>query len=366
MNRNSDKDLSLREAFPPMPEECHSALMNAARSVKEETPVKKTSLRAVLIAAAIIVLTMAVALAADQLGMINLIEKLFPKTLPESAKTLIAGSENKTFTAGPIQFSLGELLADGRVVVVSTQARVADDSPAVLVASSGDSSDRIPESEAKRLKLPAETSLLEAAKQAKVPLYMISSYLTIDFALHNGEEMMAEQYAEDGSLLLIDMLQTKPEALRETLEGTLTLKAQEINPETGELVPGKEWQLEEVVTIPVGKVIAEKTYQPEGEAKLDGYTVKSLKAEQTVAGIYLTTEAEAGPDARKEDVLQVLYQWDYQTAAGKAFPSGINMSGWVKEDQWPIVTLHQMIGADQLPETMQLTGADESLVITLK
>ena len=40
---------NLRDAFPAMPEECRSALSTAARSVKEEEPVKRFVLRTALI-----------------------------------------------------------------------------------------------------------------------------------------------------------------------------------------------------------------------------------------------------------------------------------------------------------------------------
>jgi hypothetical protein len=40
MKRDMD-NLNLRDAFGPVPDACHDALMKAARSVKEEEPVKK-------------------------------------------------------------------------------------------------------------------------------------------------------------------------------------------------------------------------------------------------------------------------------------------------------------------------------------
>ena len=52
MKRDMD-NLNLRDAFRPMPEETRNALMSAARSVKEDEPVKKATFRTVLIAACI-------------------------------------------------------------------------------------------------------------------------------------------------------------------------------------------------------------------------------------------------------------------------------------------------------------------------
>ena len=46
--------LDLKQAFHPVPEACRRALMDAARSVREEKPVKRVSYRAALIAAVIL------------------------------------------------------------------------------------------------------------------------------------------------------------------------------------------------------------------------------------------------------------------------------------------------------------------------
>ena len=44
-------NLDFRNAFTPIPAECRQALLDAARSVKEEKQVKRASFRAMLIAA---------------------------------------------------------------------------------------------------------------------------------------------------------------------------------------------------------------------------------------------------------------------------------------------------------------------------
>ena len=362
MKKNSDKDLNLREAFPPMPEECYSALMTAARSVKEETPVKKTSKRAVLIAAALIVLTMAIALAANELGFSHFMNLISGK-LPQAATTQMAKTESKTFEVGPVQVTLRELLADGRVVIMTAQSQA---DQAIVISGSGDMTDRLPESEAKRLGLPEESSFLDAARNNQLPLYIVTTYLNVDADLIAGEEVMDSFYGEDGAMLQFNILQINPNKADTSLDAVLTVRVREYNPETKEAVEGKDWKVEDKISIPVSPVIAEKSYVPAGEAVLDGYTVKSLKAEQTVAGIYLTTEAEAGPEVKREDIYQTLYAWEYKTADDKPFPDGINMSGFLKDDAWPTVTLHQMIGVGELPDIMTLYGSDGASRIALK
>lgn len=58
------KENMLREAFPKMPEDIRQALMNSARSVKEEEIIKRFPLRMVALTALILVMTMALAYAA--------------------------------------------------------------------------------------------------------------------------------------------------------------------------------------------------------------------------------------------------------------------------------------------------------------
>ena len=42
------------------------------------------------------------------------------------------------------------------------------------------------------------------------------------------------------------------------------------------------------------------------------------------------------------------------------------MSGYLEEDAWPAVTLHQMIGIGELPDMIKLAGTEGTSLITLK
>lgn len=364
-------DLNLKDAFAPMPDTCHAALINAARSAKEEENVKRASFRMALIAAAIIVATMVAAFAATQLGLIDFFNNHYNIPLPDSAKTVLSTTEQKTYTVGPLAITLRETLADGRIVYVTTQAKTNDGSNALIT---GGDLEVIPDSEVKRLKLPEHTSFVDAAKQAKIPLYVVSSYLAIDekYFLNadgeymGGEEMMSIIWAEDGSVLLVDMLQPYPDAVPETLSGTLTLRVREIDPVTGSYIVGKDWKIEEEISIPVNGVTAEKTYAPAGEAQLAGFTVQSVKAEKTCAGVYLTATLTAGADAKQEDA-QLLYKFvEFADVQGKTFPVGINLTGNLNDEGWPTVIWEAMISADALPDAMQLANRKDGSAVTLK
>ena len=358
--RNMD-DLNLKDAFPPMPDKYRAALVKAARSAKEEKSVKRASFRVAMIAAAILVATMVVAFAASQLGLTD----FFNNTLPDSAKTVLSATEQKTYTVGPLAITLRETLADGRVAVVTTQAKPADGSNALV---SGEDREVIPESEAARLNVPKDTSFVDAAKQANIPLYTVSSYLTIDEDYRGDEEILAGVWAEDGSILLVDMLQTKPDTVPGTLKGTLTLRVRQIDPATSSYIEGKDWPLEEEISIPINGVTAEKTYTPvsEAEALLAGFTVQSVKAEKTCAGVYLTATLIAGEGAVQEDA-GILYKVaEFRDAQGQSFPEGMSLSGRLNDKKWPTVIWEAMISVDDLPDSLQMANVEDGSTVTLK
>ncbi len=359
--RNMD-DLNLKDAFAPMPEPCHAALMDAARSVKEEKEMIRASLRVALIAAAIIVATMVVAFAATQLGLIDLFHNTYDVPLPESAQTVLNATEQKTYSVGPLAITLRETLADGHIAYVTTQAKPSDGSSLLIQMGNGSISDRIPDSEAARLKVPSGTSFLDAARQANIPLYFVSSYLTIDKHYMDGDEMQDIVWDADGSALLVDMLRTNPDAVPETLVGSLTLRVRQMDPATSSFVEGKDWQTSENISIPVNGVTAEKTYTPDGGAQLSGYTVQSVKAVKTCAGAYLTASLTAAADAAREDV----WSFEFKNAQGQTFPQGMNLSASVNNKGWPEVTLEIMVSIDALPDAIQMTDNKDGSSITLK
>ena len=376
--RNMD-ELNLKDAFAPMPEPCRAALQSAVRSIKEEKEMKRASSRVALIVAAILVVTMVAALAATQLGLTGFFSHFYNITLPDSAKTVLNATEQKTYSVGPLTITLRETLADGRIVYVTTQAKTADGTKALIQASCNDIFDRIPDSEAARLNVPVHTSFLDAAKQANIPLYMVSSYLTIDEKYYltsdgkymGGEEMQASYWAEDGSVLLVDMLQPYPGTVPETLPGTVTLRVHQIDSAASSydmisFAEGKDWRIEEEISIPVNGVTAEKTYTAEGSALLAGYTLQSVKAEKTCAGAYLTATLTAGSDASREDVWELYDMVKFRDAQGQAFPLGISLSGSLNDEGWPTVTYEIMISIDALPDAMLMVCMKDGSSVTLK
>lgn len=363
--RNMD-DLNLKDAFAPMPEPCHTALMDAARSVKEEKDMIRATLRVVLIATAFIVATMMVAFAATQLGLIDLFHNTYDVPLPESAQTVLSATEQKKYSVGPLNITLRETLADGHIACVTTQAKPSDGSFALIQMDNGSITDRIPDSQAVRLKVPSGTSFQDAARQANIPLYFISSYLTIDRRCMDDDQMQDIVWDADGSALLVDMLRTKPDAVSENLVGSLTLRVRQMDPATSSFVEGKDWQMSENISIAVNGVTAERSYTPDGEALLAGYTVQSVKAVKTCAGAYLTVTLTAGAGASREDVWSFYEMVDFKNAQGQTFPQGMNLSAGLNKKGWPEVTLEIMVSIDTLPDAIQMTYKQDGSSITLK
>ena len=109
MKRDLD-NLDLRGAFKPMPDECRNALMTAACSVKEEEPVKRVTFRAVLIAACIIIATMAIAMAAGQIfGWTDFFSGYYDISVPQDTVQIMKDNGEISHTIGPVTFTVGGL-----------------------------------------------------------------------------------------------------------------------------------------------------------------------------------------------------------------------------------------------------------------
>ena len=108
MKRN-ENELNLRNAFPEMPESCYSALMDAASSVQEEEKVKKFTIRTILIAAAIMLLTGAVALAAaNMLGWTDFLMDYNNVSVPNAAEQAMQVTDAESWQVGPCTFTVHE------------------------------------------------------------------------------------------------------------------------------------------------------------------------------------------------------------------------------------------------------------------
>ena len=73
---------------------------------------KKYTFRTALIAALLIAAMMAVAVAATRSGLVNWFEEAYHAVLPKAAQDALNATEKTTLDAGPVVFTVNELLCD--------------------------------------------------------------------------------------------------------------------------------------------------------------------------------------------------------------------------------------------------------------
>lgn len=109
----NERRFHLRDAFPEIPESCHTALMNAARSVKEEDPVKRTAFRTSLLAALVIIAVMAAAYAAFPSQVADFFGRLYGRDMQEWLERGTADTPQDSVTVGDVKFTLNEVIYRG-------------------------------------------------------------------------------------------------------------------------------------------------------------------------------------------------------------------------------------------------------------
>lgn len=359
-------ELNLRSAFGPEPEECHAALMAAARSVKEEKGSTHTGLRTLVLAAALILCMMAVAFAASQAGLLDWLRQAMGVQVPRAAQEVLAATEKTTCQVGPLTLTISETLADGRLAYLTVNA-AGTDGAALVYEGSGDLFDPVGTTLAKALNHPgilAETSLVQAARISGLPLYCVMAWLQLEEGVGEGVEMMDALRQEDGSLLLIDMLLTNPDKVGEKLNVNICLWVRQIDPVTMKRMD-EGWEMTETRSLTVHGVTARKDYLPQDNAALnDDLTITGVTAEQTCAGAYVTIAMDTREDMTCDELLNSgLEALSLLDASGSDLPDGISLTsallcadGSQLPEDGPVgqVQLQMMLGVDALPETMTI------------
>ena len=202
-------DLDLRAAFPEMPDDCRTALLFAARSVKEEKKMKRMTFRTVLIAALLIITTMTAALAATgALGWTDFFKTYYNVEVTKPAQDVLNATPEETWQVGPMTFTLRQLLCDGHLAMAATAIRTTDGSPALYCFDPFDSLGCNGENGvalSQRLGLDPETTYLDAAKQLNLPLYSPRAILDITGEYMDGEGMEDPLWNEDNTVTYFSM-----------------------------------------------------------------------------------------------------------------------------------------------------------------
>ena len=354
----------LRAAFPPENDACRDALMRAARSVKEEEPVKKASFRAVAIAALIIVMTMAIAMAAGSLlGWTDFFAD-YGDIVPDAAQRIMNDAQGYTFTVGGVTFATRQLYCDGYLAMASTEITAPDGAlvaaePWDPIGANGDNGKRI----AALLGVEPSTTWVDAAKQLGKKLYSVRAILELPAELSGGEGMEDPMYSEAG-LTYFSMAYMNGAAQGDTVAATMFLRVAEIDPATGEEL-GKE-TAREAVSIALEAPIETAVYTPEATFAPNGYVLTDVRAELMPAGLYISADFTA-PEGSAPDAVYEL--WGNETprwldADGSPYPTGVNLSTYLNTENHPTVVFEDMLPLDALPASLILQINNETVEVT--
>lgn len=365
MKRDMDI-LDLRAAFRPEPEACHAALMNAARSVKEEKEMKRASFRVVLIAALIIMSLTAVAFAAgNMLGWSDFYGRWHGSTgVPEGVYEQMQVTEDLSWEVGPLTFTATELLTDGHIAISAIHVRTTDGSAALINGENvADPTDPIRangengRAYAARLGVSENATWIEAAQQLNLPLYRVSADHSMTHPLYEGDMMIDVLINEDGSLTYYCMSMLKTDEVGAELNLPLCLDVALADSATGETA--QRWRdYEQTVTLPVCPVLEQRSYVPDRETIIAGHKLLKVDAVRYVTGAYLTFTYEMGYADVPESAFE-LYELELCDEAGNPLPGGMNLTSRLTFT----IEVEEMIGVETLPDVITLT--DEVLPDTI-
>ena len=354
----------LRDAFPAENPACRDALLAAARSVKEDEPVRKVSYRAVLLAAAIIIATVSIAVAAGQLlGWTDFFAG-YGDILPESAQRIMGEKWNEhTFTVGGVTFTTRELYCDGNIAMASTEITAPDGAlvaaePFDPIKANGENGRQA----AERLSVAPETTWLDAAKQLGKKLYSVRACLEVPQELMGDGGMEDPLYSETG-LTYFSMAFMNGTAQGEMIEATLFLRAAEIDPATGEELSVETAR--ETVAIFLEAPVAQAVYTADAPFAPDGYVLTGVRAELMPAGLYIDADFTA-PEGAAPDAVYDL--WGNETprwldASGEPYPTGVNLSSYLNVERHPAVVYEDMLPLGELPDSLVLEVNDQRVTV---
>ncbi len=364
MKRDLD-NLHFDQKDMPMPKECYHALMAAARSVKEEEPMKRASFRAVLIAAIIIVAMTAVAIAATQLGWVDYFSTQYNITVPQAAQEAMNETAPQSFQVGPMTFTFKQLLTDKRIVLSSCEVRTTDGTEA-LYAFDSDLNEAVnagSDTVLKKYDLEPGTTWIEAAKQLNLPLYGVRALTEIGADYDGGEAMEDALWNEDGSIVYFNMPALASRTVSDELPVTLYMAVHQYDAATDE-IKVNQWTDRKEITLPVAPMLAEKTYLPEADVELpDGVKLTKVYAEQYATGIYLTatfTMPEGMTTTAAEDAL---YRLSIRDGEKNDLPDGINLTRSAFADDLPTAELEIMTSIEKLPDALIISDGETEITV---
>ena len=359
------ENLDLRNAFKPTPDKCHDALMTAARSVKEEEPVKRATIRTILIAACIILATMAIAVAAtNSFGWKDFFEIFYGETnaVPDEAQKIMDSTEEQVFVLGPVTYTVQSLFADEHKAMVTTRITATDGSMALFSSdiseddclnSNGENGEAL----AQRLGVDPDLTWTAAAKQLNCPLYRIYTGLYFDEKYRYTDGMSDTLYDDEGQLVYFNMWETSLH-MKDSVPVKIIFHQWEIDPETGMEI--SEQRSEADLTIPVSVITETADYRFKDNNAGFGLLLDSVSAKRNASGVYLYADFTAQEGMTEDDFMecQVFPVWLHEN--GEKYPEGMSMSWGFETDQWPHISATSLITVDHIPGRIWIQLVDDN------
>lgn len=358
-----DHDLTrLRDAFPAENPACCEALIAAARSVKEDEPVRKTTFRAAVMAAVIMIATVSMALAGSLLGWTDFFAG-YGDIIPDSAQRIMTDAGDHTFTLGGVTFTTRELYCDGYIAMASTQITAPDGGlvaaePWDPIGATGEDGKKA----ASALGVAPSVTWVEAAQQLGKKLYSVRAILEMPEELMGDGGMEDPMYADTG-MTYFSMAYMNGAAKGDAVEAAMFLRVAEIDPATGEEM--SKQTARETIRIALEAPIAQTVYTPEAPFAPNGYTLTGVRAVLMPAGLYVYADFTA-PEGAAPDAVYDL--WGNETprwldADGNPIPTGADLSSYLNVENHPAVVFEDMLPLGEMPQRLILQVNDETVEV---
>lgn len=352
-------DLNLRAAFREEPESCHRALMDAARSVREERrTVKRYSFKTLVVTVVVMLSMLTTAFAASELlGWTDYFADHGIHTTPGLQNAM--QMEAKTYEVGPLTFTVQEAVSDNRFALLSTHISVTDGSPALMSMFADDTvgayGDR---SKVLMTALGLEDKkqpCFEAGAAKGIPVYSVRAIIEVEEQYDGGEGMEDIVWDADANAIYFSQHALNTENIGEELPVTIFLRVAQHDANGEEI---QKWMTREQLNIPVGQLLDKKHYTPEKPFTVNGAELECINAELYVTGAYLHCQWKMPDGVVNDDNFSM---WNYHNdellltdGTFNAFERGISLSGGYDDTNWPIVKVEEMINVEALPEVIRI------------
>ena len=336
---------------------------------------KRSSIRIILLIVCVVFVSMATAAAdGEAYGWKDFYSEYYGSTVPEIAQRIMADNGEAHFTLGPVDFSVGGQYCDGYIATISTVARLADGTNALLTGD--DPFDAIGangkdgQKAAERLKVSPDLSWAQAAKELDLPLYSVRAELDIPEELSGGEQMGDPMFNDDGSLTYFSLAVMNGKAYGEKVNVQVCLRVAKVNPDNPEADQDVLMERKDLSLFMEAPVDTKDYAFPENTVIQDKFRLDSVKGILMPAGLYMFCSYTALDGATEEDAYDAVCESEFVQPDGKHYPPSMDLTGCIWDlDNWPAAVIREMTSLDSFPDEIGLRLREDDktvLILTLK